>query len=257
MTDYTQVENALIHLTGLLPEIQIKNIDVRGLTKNPHPKAMQLLIEHPLLREKVFSPSLHAECRRNLASNSSKEAIRQLSIILKTMVERKEDITCEIACLSRNPAKPAVMHLMNCQQKYYKYIDWNAVYNNPCELAQWWVSMKTKVTPKLFQKCVKNPCSVEQDKEVTLYTLADRQDDDAVVIIENFITGDWENWFEENSRMKPIVEREWNNAMNDPLFWRILCGNKNPRIIKLLFAKKCEIDWGVLSSNPAIFEPIE
>jgi hypothetical protein len=126
-------------------------------------------------------------------------------------------------------------------------------------LAQWWVSVKTKSTPDLFKNCVKlpEPEPEVEDKEVDLYTLAKREDEDAFVIIESFIRGTWESWFEENSKMKPIVEREWNAVREDRKFWTLLCGNRNPRTISLLFAfEKYEpyIDWQALSANPAIFK---
>jgi hypothetical protein len=182
--------------------------------------------------------------------NSSKEAIRLFAVMVEQQVEKSD-----ISLLCQNPSKPAVMHLMNFQQRYAPYIDWNAVYNNPCELAQWWVSIKIKSTPNFFEirGCSKNAKEpVAECKEMDLYTLAKRTDKDATVILESFLRGTWLDWFDETSKMKPVVEREWNAAFHDPDFWHILCENCEERIIHMLPHDK--IDWEALSSNPAIFQ---
>ena len=243
-----EVETALIGLTGLHRRVPFEKLEVQGLTKNPSPHAIKLLGEHPDLRLAVFSDPFRVECRRNLALNSSKQAIHMFSIMTGSETD------APFLCI--NPNKPAIMHLMNCEKKYRKYIDWNAVYNNPCDLAQWWVSIKTKSTPKLFQNCVKLPLREPvEEKETDLYSLAKREDEEAVDVIESFLTGTWETWFDENSKMRPIVEREWNTARGNPEFWKFLSGNKNHRIVRLLLTIHFEnINWLVLSANPSIFE---
>jgi hypothetical protein len=47
MTEQLQIEKELMRMTGLFPGIPMKKLDVRGLTRNPHPMAI-LLLEHPM-----------------------------------------------------------------------------------------------------------------------------------------------------------------------------------------------------------------
>jgi hypothetical protein len=251
MSEHIEVEKALAYTTELFPGVSFEKLDVCGLTKNPNPRAIQLLEEHPELREKLYSMPLRLECRRNLASNSSREALQLFNNMLGS-----EENTLE---LCRNPSKAAIKLLMS-EKKYAKHIDWNAVCNNPCELAKWWVSIKKKSTPLLFkykagEKCNERVCVRESDVETDLYSIAAREDDESLDIMEAFIRGGWEHWFEEHSRMKPIVERDWISAKEDGEFWRILCGNQNRRAIHLVFTEGYDkyIDWHALSANPIIF----
>jgi len=247
MTDYTSNE------TGLHASIDMRRLCVRGLSSNPDPRAIKLLESH--LRDELCRRENLDLCRRLLAQNSSKEAIR-----LFTQMYGYEN---DIPLLCANPSKPAIMFLMDnekLKKKIGKFIDWNAIFNNPCELAKWWVSIKTKSTPNMFRNCRISEKTEKTEKlpdpETDLYTLAAREDDDALVIIESFITGSWTTWFDEGSKMKPIVEREWNAARGDERFWKILCANQSPRILKFIFLTDC-IHWETLSANPVIFAKVE
>lgn len=206
-----------------LKESTIDSIEIiKTLSFNPNTKAINIL--------KNYLNNYNGW--KILSENPNKHAIQMIKDLINEDERNIEKI--DIVSLARNTNSEAtklLLKIINIEEKNYNV--WDMLSMNPNEIAFELIkNNKDKVNWKR--------ASLNTNKKV-LEILNEEYPDD---IVWNWISGNKSGIGLLKKNMKKIWIAE-------------LCGNENPKALKLIFQKKKYIDWETLSANPIIFKKVD
>jgi hypothetical protein len=216
--------------------LETKNLDNVGwlnLWKNPSTKVINLLIK--LLKEKKINIVW-----KGLCENPNKHAIKMIKDLINEDEINKREI--DIVSLARNTNPEATKLLLKIITiEEINDNVWDMLSMNPNEIAFELIqNNKDKVNWKR--------ASLNKNKKVL--EILNKEFSNKIV---------W-NWISGNKSGIGLLKKNMNN-----IWIAELCGNENPKALKLLFQKIINIDdidyidyidWETISANPIIFKKI-